>query len=70
MLIDSDQARLYQGVITKFDDVSVSIDLLGRMGEMRFPLRMIITDYPLKVGQLVSISLSYPQVISDEIYQK
>ncbi|AHB36348.1 CBO2463/CBO2479 domain-containing protein [Spiroplasma apis] len=62
MLLDIDNIRLYQGVITSVDDVSVSIDLLGRMGSMRLPLRLIITNKKLIVGQNITIYMSYVEV--------
>ncbi|QEH61399.1 hypothetical protein SCHIN_v1c02010 [Spiroplasma chinense] len=63
MLVDIDNIRLFEGIITEVTDVSVSVDLAGRMGMMRVPLRMVITDKKLEVGQKVSINMSYIEVI-------
>ncbi|MFB0917585.1 MAG: CBO2463/CBO2479 domain-containing protein [Clostridiaceae bacterium] len=62
--------RYVEGIITRVTDVSVSIDLKGRMGELKIPLRMLITDYELKVGLQVGFLMSYPEVLSGEVIEK
>ena len=37
-----------EGVIVEVKDGLVGIDLKGRMGSWRVPVRMVITDYELK----------------------
>jgi len=59
-----------QGIIVEVQEGSVSIDLKGRLGFMKVPLRMLITDYPLKVGQEVGFRMSFLEVLSDEIQEK
>ncbi|CDF58817.1 CBO2463/CBO2479 domain-containing protein [Thermobrachium celere] len=54
------------GIITKIEDGAVTIDLKGRLGYMKVPMRMLITDYPLKVGQEVGFKMSFLEVISPE----
>jgi hypothetical protein len=39
------------GVIVEVHDGCVSIDLKGRLGFMKIPMRMLITDYPVVIGQ-------------------
>lgn len=63
MEIDTDKVRLYRGIITEITELSVSIDLTGRMGMMRFPLRMLISDKKPEVGAEIAIYLGYPEVI-------
>ena len=42
-----------EGVIVEVHDGAVGIDLKGRLGFLKVPMRMFISDYPIKVGQEV-----------------
>ncbi len=59
-----------EGVIVELKDGLVAIDLKGRMGHWRVPVRMLITDYELKLGMEVGFLLSYPEVLGPEINEK
>ena len=59
-----------QGIIVEVHDGCVSIDLKGRLGFMKIPMRMLITDYPLKIGQEVGFRMSFIEVLSEEANQK
>lgn len=59
-----------EGVIVEVKDGLVAIDLKGRMGQWRVPVRMLITDYELKEGLEVGFLLSYPEVLGPEINEK
>lgn len=59
-----------KGIITEVHDGSVSIDLKGRLGSMKIPMRMLITDYELKPGLEVGLNMSFPEVVSDKIDEK
>ena len=41
--------RMYEGIIIEVHGGSVVIDLKGRLGQLRIPKRMIISDYDLEV---------------------
>ncbi len=56
-----------EGYIVSVQDAGVEIDLKGRLGMMKIPMRMLISDYPLKVGQTIGFMMSHPEVLSDEI---
>lgn len=58
------------GVIVEVHAGAVSIDLKGRLGFIKIPLRMLITDYPLQVGQEVGFRMSFLEVLSEEANQK
>lgn len=63
--------RLFEGVIVAVDGCSVTIDLLGRLGQLKVPKRMLISDDAPLEGQLVGFLMSYPEVINpipDEKY--
>jgi len=59
-----------QGIIVKLSDGGVSMDLKGRLGHLTVPMRMLITDYELKVGQEVEFNMSFPEVMSGEVNEK
>ncbi|WP_291579044.1 CBO2463/CBO2479 domain-containing protein [Clostridium sp. UBA6640] len=59
-----------QGIIVEIQDGAVGIDLKGRLGYMKIPMRMLITDYPLKLGQEVGFKMSFPEVLSEEANEK
>lgn len=58
------------GVIVEVHEGAVSIDLKGRLGFLKIPLRMLITDYPLQVGQEVGFRMSFLEVLAEEAKQK
>ena len=59
--------RYYEGIIIEVTDGSVVIDFKGRMGQMRVPKRMVISENNLKEGQIVWFLMTYPEVIDEEI---
>ncbi|NLY77052.1 MAG: hypothetical protein GX080_03050 [Tissierellia bacterium] len=62
-----DKIIYMEGIITKVEDGAVEIDFKGRLGHIKVPLRMLITDYPLKVGQEVGLNMSFLEVLSPEV---
>ncbi|MDQ0149187.1 CBO2463/CBO2479 domain-containing protein [Eubacterium multiforme] len=59
-----------EGIIVEISDGSIGMDLKGRLGHLSVPMRMLITDYPLKVGQEVAFNMSFPEVISPNANEK
>ncbi|MBU5256912.1 CBO2463/CBO2479 domain-containing protein [Tissierella praeacuta] len=59
-----DEVRYLEGIIVEISDGAVGIDFKGRMGFLKIPMRMLITGYPLEVGQEVGLNMSYIEVIS------
>ncbi|MCS5420322.1 MULTISPECIES: CBO2463/CBO2479 domain-containing protein [Psychrilyobacter] len=59
-----------QGIIVHISDGGVAMDLKGRLGHLTVPMRMLITDYELKVGQEVEFNMSFPEVMSGEVNEK
>ncbi|NLG86276.1 MAG: hypothetical protein GX489_03565 [Firmicutes bacterium] len=57
--------QYYEGIISKIDDCSVTIDIKGRLGRLSLARRLIISDYELEVGQEVGFVLSYPEVLQE-----
>ncbi|OPJ56404.1 CBO2463/CBO2479 domain-containing protein [Alkalithermobacter paradoxus] len=62
--------RYVEGVIVEIRDGAVGIDLKGRIGHLKIPKRMLITNYELKLGQEVGFLMSYPEVLGEEINEK
>ncbi|WXR62176.1 CBO2463/CBO2479 domain-containing protein [Peptostreptococcaceae bacterium AGR-M142] len=62
--------RMYEGVLIKITDGSVTIDLKGRLGQLKVPKRMLISDYDLKLGMEVGFLMSYPEVLSPDVNEK
>ena len=65
-----DKIIYMEGIIVDFDDCSVSIDFKGRLGFLKVPKRMLITDYPLASGLEVAMNMSFVAVLSDEVNEK
>lgn len=56
--------RIYEGVLVDVTDGSVTIDINGRLGQLKIPLRMLISEEPPQVGKIVRFMMSYPEIIS------
>lgn len=59
-----------EGVIVEVHDGCVGIDLKGRLGFLKIPMRMLITDYPIKVGQEVAWNMSFVEQLGPEVNDK
>lgn len=59
-----------EGIVVEVSDGAVGMDLKGRLGYLKVPMRMIITDYPLEIGQEVAFNMSFPEIISSEVNEK
>ena len=59
-----------EGVIVEVSDGCVAVDLKGRLGYLEIPMRMLITDYPLAVGQEVAWNMSFIEQLGPEANDK
>ena len=59
-----------EGVIVEVHDGSVAIDFKGRLGHLRIPKRMIISDYDLEVGQVVAWNMSFIEQESSVVNER
>ena len=59
-----------EGVIVEVHDGSVAIDFKGRLGHLRIPKRMIISDYDLEIGQEVAWNMSFIEQESGEVNER
>ena len=58
--------RMYEGVLVEITGGSVTIDLKGRLGQLKIPKRMLISEYEPVIGQEVGFMMSYPEVLTEE----
>ncbi len=65
-----DKIIYMEGVIVEIHDGSVGIDLKGRLGYLEIPMRMLISDYPLVVGQEVAWNMSFIEQLGPEANEK
>lgn len=65
-----DKIIYMEGVIVEVHDGCVGIDLKGRLGYLKIPMRMLITDYPLVVGQEVGWNMSFVEQLGPEANEK
>ena len=52
-----------EGIIVGVTDGAVSIDLKGRLGHLKIPMRMLISNEKPKIGQEVGFRMSFPEQI-------
>ena len=62
-----DKIIYMEGVIVEVTDGAVGIDLKGRLGYMKVPMRMLITDYEIKVGQEVGFQMSFIEQLGPDV---
>ena len=65
-----DKILYIEGIIVEVHDGCVSVDLKGRLGYLKIPMRMLISDYEIKVGQEVGFNMSFIEQLGDEINEK
>ena len=56
-----------RGIVVAVEDGAISMDLKGRLGFLKVPMRMIISDHPIEVGQEVGFKMSFVEVLGPEI---
>ncbi|WP_422487344.1 CBO2463/CBO2479 domain-containing protein [Gudongella sp. DL1XJH-153] len=65
-----DKIIYMEGIIVELHDGSVAIDLKGRLGFLKVPMRMIINDHPLELGQEVGFNMSFVEVLSEKVNEE
>ena len=65
-----DRILYMEGVIVEVHDGCVVVDLKGRLGYLKVPMRMLITDYEVKVGQEVGFNMSFVEQLGPETNDK
>lgn len=62
-----DKVNYYEGIIVEITDGAVAIDVKGRLGYIKVPMRMFISDYEIKVGQKVGFNMSFLEQLGPEV---
>ena len=62
-----DKIIYMEGVIVEVTDGAVGSDLKGRLGYLKIPMRMLITDYEIKVGQEVGFQMSFIEQLGPDV---
>lgn len=65
-----DKMIYMEGVIVEIHDGCVGVDLKGRLGYLKIPMRMLITDYEIKVGQEVGWNMSFIEQLGPDANEK
>ena len=66
----TDKIIYIEGIIVEVHDGAVGIDLKGRLGFLKIPMRMLISDYEIKVGQEVGFNMSFIEQLSPDVNEK
>ena len=66
----TDKIIYMEGIIVEVHDGAVGIDLKGRLGFLKIPMRMLISDYEIKVGQEVGYNMSFIEQLSPDVNEK
>ena len=66
----TDKIIYMEGIIVEVHDGAVGIDLKGRLGFLKIPMRMLISDYEIKVGQEVGLNMSFIEQLSPDVNEK
>ena len=66
----TDKIIYMEGIIVEVHDGAVGIDLKGRLGFLKIPMRMLISDYEIKVGQEVGFNMSFIEQLSPDVSEK
>ena len=59
-----------EGVIVEVHDGCVAVDVKGRLGYLKVPMRMFISDYEIKVGQEVAWNMSFVEQMGPQVNEK
>ncbi|MGL5542614.1 MAG: CBO2463/CBO2479 domain-containing protein [Fusobacteriaceae bacterium] len=55
-----------EGDIVEIEGGAVSIDLKGRLGKFKIPLRMLISQETPRLGDRVAFHMSFPEILEEE----
>ena len=66
----TDKIIYMEGISMEVHDGAVGIDLKGRLGFLTIPMRMLISDYEIKVGQEVGFNMSFIEQLSPDVNEK
>jgi len=50
------------GTVTEVNDTGITVQFAGRLGVLKVPWRMVLSENPVKVGEKVMIMMSLVEV--------
>lgn len=53
---------LQPGTVTEVNDTGITVQFAGRLGVLKVPWRMVLSENPVKVGEKVTIMMSLVEV--------
>ena len=66
----TDRLIYMEGIIVEVHDGAVGIALKGRLGFLKIPMRMLISDHEIKVGQEVGFNMSFIEQLGPAVNEK
>lgn len=60
-----DKLIYVEGRISEVSDGAVAIDIDGRLGRLKVPMRMLISDQEIREGSKVGFRMSYPELLEE-----
>ena len=66
----TDRLIYMEGIVVEVHDGAVGIDLKGRLGFLKIPMRMLISDHEIKVGQEVGFNMSFIEQLGPAVNEK
>ena len=66
----TDRLIYMEGIIVEVHDGAVGIHLKGRLGFLKIPMRMLISDHEIKVGQEVGFNMSFIEQLGPAVNEK
>lgn len=65
-----DKVIRMEGIIVEVHDGCVCIDLKGRLGYLKIPMRMLIAEAPIEPGQEVGWNMSFVEQLGSQVNKK
>lgn len=60
-----DKLIYVEGGISEVSDGAVEIEIDGRLGKLKVPMRMLISDREIQIGSRVGFRMSYPELLEE-----
>lgn len=65
VMVRDNLVRRITGKIIEVSEAGVKVEFSGRMGSLHIPLRLVLSNGEIVVGQSVELNMSYIQVIEE-----
>ncbi|OWZ84367.1 CBO2463/CBO2479 domain-containing protein [Natranaerobius trueperi] len=58
VILDNYGLYYFKGTVTKVDSGSCEVELDGRMGRIYVPIRLLVSDKSIQIGDMVELKIS------------